>query len=73
LRGVTPLQTRALAPPATRRSANLAPVLAEIKASGITTLGGTARALNERNIPTARGQGSWQAVQVQRVLERISD
>jgi DNA invertase Pin-like site-specific DNA recombinase len=56
---------------AARRSADLAPVLAEIKASGITSLGGIARALNERGIPTARGQRTWQAVQVQRVLERI--
>src|SRR5262249_16172013 len=37
---------------AAKRSADLAPVLNEIRASGITTLGGIARALNERGIPT---------------------
>jgi Recombinase len=39
-----------------------------LRAEGITSATGIAKALNERGIPTARG-GRWQAVQVQR-LER---
>jgi Recombinase len=52
------------------RAAELQPVIAEIRASGITSLGGIAKALNDKGIPTARG-GNWQAVRVQRVLERL--
>jgi hypothetical protein len=36
-----------------------------------TSLRAIAAALNEKHIPTARGNGEWSAVQVQRVLERI--
>jgi len=56
---------------ASERAADLAPIIAELKGAGITSLGGIARALNERGIPTPRG-GKWQAVQVQRVLERVA-
>lgn len=41
-----------------------------IKATGITSLSGIAKALNEQGITTARG-GQWQAVQVKRVLEAV--
>jgi ABC-type hemin transport system ATPase subunit len=41
-------------------------------ASGVTTLQGIAAALNERQIPTASGNGQWQAVQVARVLARLA-
>ena len=47
---------------------DLAPVIEAIRAEGITSATGIAKALNERGIPTVRG-GKWQAVQVQR-LER---
>jgi hypothetical protein len=39
--------------------------------AGVTSLAGIAAALNERGIPTASGQGTWQAVQVSRVLARL--
>jgi len=52
------------------RAADLAPILFDLKASGASTLREIASALNERGIPTARG-GSWSAVQVSRVLERL--
>ena len=52
------------------RRADLEPILAEIRASGITSLGQMAKALNERGIRTPRG-AEWQAVQVKRVLERV--
>lgn len=47
------------------RSADLAPVLAELRAIGIRSLGGLAEALNARGIPAARG-GAWSATQVRR-------
>lgn len=49
------------------RASDLLPTIDEIKAVGITSLGGIAKALNERGITTARG-GQWQAVQVKRLL-----
>ena len=57
---------------ANARAADLAPVVAELKAAGVTTLSGIARALTERNIPTATGGAKWSATQVNRVLERVS-
>lgn len=46
------------------------PEIEAIQAEGITSLGGIAKALNEREVPTARG-GQWQAVQVKRVLAQL--
>lgn len=54
---------------ATARVADLLPTLDAIRAAGITSMTGIAKALNERGIPTARG-GCWQAVQVQRIVAR---
>jgi hypothetical protein len=56
---------------ATDRVADLLPIIAEIRASGATSLGRIAKALNERGIRTPRG-AEWQPVQVKRVLERIA-
>jgi DNA invertase Pin-like site-specific DNA recombinase len=50
------------------RTADLLPVINAIRAEGITSATGIAKALNEREIPTTRG-GRWQAVQVQRILQ----
>ena len=50
---------------AASRRADLLPVIEAIRAAGITSATGIAKALNERGVPTTRG-GSWQAVQVQR-------
>jgi DNA invertase Pin-like site-specific DNA recombinase len=55
---------------ANERAADLRPVLRELQRHGVTSLRGIANALNERSIPTARGQGGWSAVQVARVLQR---
>jgi hypothetical protein len=52
-------------------AAELAPIVADIQASGVTGLRGIARALNERGIPTPRGTGPWQPVQVWRLLARL--
>lgn len=53
------------------RAEELAPVLVELRKEGVTSLGGLARALTERGIPTARGGAQWTAVQVSRVLSAL--
>ncbi|TXN21278.1 recombinase family protein [Methylobacterium sp. WL9] len=52
------------------RSADIAPIIAEIRASGAASLREIAAQLNDRSIPTARG-GVWSAIQVQRVMARV--
>jgi hypothetical protein len=52
--------------------ADLAPVIAELRASGVTSLRGIAAALNERGIPTVAGSGRWYHTQVARVLARLA-
>lgn len=49
---------------------DLAPVVADIKASGVTSLGGIAAELNARHIQTRRG-GQWYASGVRNLLARI--
>src|SRR3954466_7603950 len=50
------------------RVADLAPVITELQAAGVTSLGGLTTGLTERGIPTARGGTKWTPVQVSRVL-----
>lgn len=52
------------------RAADLAPIIAELRSAGFTSLNGLAGALNARRVPTARGNGSWTAAQVARMLAR---
>ena len=52
---------------ARRHAADLAPVIAELRAGGATTLQAIAMGLNQRRIPTPRGY-RWSAVQVRRVI-----
>ena len=56
---------------ATGRAADLAPVLKELREAGVTSLGGIARALTERGIPTARGRSEWTPMQAARVMARV--
>ncbi len=51
------------------RVADIRPIIADVKASGASSLRQIAAGLNGRGIQTARG-GAWSAVQVKRVLER---
>jgi DNA invertase Pin-like site-specific DNA recombinase len=51
------------------RAADLRPIIADVRASGASSLRQIAAGLNGRGIPTARG-GAWSAGQVKRVLER---
>lgn len=64
--GWTTLSTRA-----NERAEDLAPIISELRAAGLTSLSELAKALTERRIPTARGKTEWTAVQVARVLERV--
>jgi DNA invertase Pin-like site-specific DNA recombinase len=54
---------------AAQRAAEVAPIIAELQASGATSLQAIADGLNERGIPTAKG-ASWLPTQVMRVLAR---
>ena len=56
---------------ADERARQVAPVIAELQASGARSLGAIARGLNERGIRTPRGTGEWEAAQVRRVLARL--
>jgi hypothetical protein len=56
---------------ANKPPADLAPIIAELRAAGITSLTGITEALNERGIPTARGSGRWYHPQVGRLLARL--
>lgn len=51
-------------------AANVGPIVASIRASGITTLAGIAEALNARGIRTARG-GAWYAATVRNLVLRL--
>ena len=51
---------------------NTAPVIHQVRASGITSLRSIARTLNPRGVRTARG-GTWAATQVGAVLRRIDE
>jgi hypothetical protein len=55
---------------ASEHAATLAPIIAEIRAAGATSLRAIVAELTKRGIPTARGTGSWSASQVARVMSR---
>jgi hypothetical protein len=57
---------------ANEKAANLAPVIAELQATGITSLKGMAKALDERGVLTPWGRGHWYPMQVSRVLKRLA-
>ncbi len=61
----------ALTARAAARAADVGKAIEELRAAGATSLRAIAAGLNDQGIPTARGNGAWSAVQVQRVLERI--
>ena len=52
-------------------AANLRPVLESLKAEGITSLGGIAKALNRRGMLTPRG-GSWHKTSVSNLIVRMA-
>jgi DNA invertase Pin-like site-specific DNA recombinase len=64
--GAAAVQARANA-----RAADLAPIIAELQASGATSLRAIAAGLNERGVSTPRGTGEWQANTVKQLLARL--
>lgn len=54
------------------RAKDLAPVIAELRSTGLESLHGLAKALTARGIPTARGSATWTPQQVRRVLDRLA-
>lgn len=54
------------------QAARFEPIIRELRAEGITSATGIAKALTARGIPTARGGSQWTTVQVQRVLARLN-
>jgi DNA invertase Pin-like site-specific DNA recombinase len=67
------IRTRAVASTkaeADRFAKNVAPIIREIRSSGVASHRGIARSLNARGVATARG-GRWTAVQVNAILQRV--
>ena len=54
------------------RASDIAPIIREIQASGITTAYGIAAALNHRGVPTVRRGALCQAIQGQRFLAKLA-
>jgi DNA invertase Pin-like site-specific DNA recombinase len=54
------------------RALDLAPVVAEIRAAGVTSNAGIARELTGRGIPTPAGRGTWGHQQVANLLARVA-
>ena len=52
------------------RAADVLPTIAELQAGGAKSLRAIAAGLNQKGIPTARGDGGWSAAQVKRVLDQ---
>jgi hypothetical protein len=56
--------------PASANSAkvrNLVSIVNDIERNSVASVSGVARALEARNVPTPRGNASWQAAQVSRL------
>jgi DNA invertase Pin-like site-specific DNA recombinase len=65
------IATRARQALADQRASDVAPAIRALQEAGATSLRAIAAGLNEKCIPTARGNGEWTATQVMRVLERL--
>ena len=65
------LASKALQARAVSRAADIAPIIKDLQAAGARSLRDIAKGLNDAGIPTARGDGKWSAVQVQRTLARL--
>jgi DNA invertase Pin-like site-specific DNA recombinase len=61
---------RALKDAADRHAADLAPVIAQLRAEGLTTLSALAQELNERQMRTPRA-GTWHPSSVRNLLRRL--
>lgn len=63
--------TKARQARAQARAADLAPIVADLRGQGVTSLYGLAKALTERGVPTAKGGSTWTPGGVSRVLQRL--
>jgi DNA invertase Pin-like site-specific DNA recombinase len=74
LRAGTPEAARAAAAAKVRqaddRAADLVQTVAEIRAAGVGTVEGIAKALNARGIPSPSGRGAWHPTTVSRLVRR---
>jgi DNA invertase Pin-like site-specific DNA recombinase len=61
----------ALSARADQRASDLRPVITALRSEGVTSLAGVAKALTDKRIPTSRGNATWSAVQVARLMERL--
>jgi hypothetical protein len=52
-------------------AASVAPIIAELKAAGITRLSGIAAALNARGVLTPTGRRFWSSSQIAQLLRRL--
>jgi hypothetical protein len=46
-------------------------VIAEVRAAGVATLSGIAKALTARGVPTPSGRGAWSPATVMRLDRRV--
>jgi DNA invertase Pin-like site-specific DNA recombinase len=65
------LATEAIQARAAAKAADIAPIIEELRAAGVTSQTALAKGLTEKGIPTPRGSGEWTATQIARVLERL--
>ena len=56
--------------PATARATDLLPVIAEVRAAGVATLSGLAKALTARGVLTPSRRGAWSPATVMRLDRR---
>lgn len=56
---------------ARKAASDLAPIIADIQASGAASLGQIAAALTARAVPTPSGRGVWHPATVQRIMSRL--
>jgi DNA invertase Pin-like site-specific DNA recombinase len=67
------LGCKAIKARADARAADLAPVIAELRTTGVTSLRGIAAELNARGIQTPRGMGEWMGGTVRQLLARLGE
>jgi hypothetical protein len=53
-------------------AARMEPILAELRAAGITSFKATAKELTRMGVPAPRGRAKWSATQARRVIERLA-
>jgi hypothetical protein len=54
------------------RALRVAPIVAQLRQDGFTTLSGLARALTDKGVPKVRGGSAWTASGVSRVMKWLS-